>query len=399
MLEGLYGETQPIIEREPPGRRRALRHTRVTPRPYLDHASSAPLRPAALEAMLPFLARPSRRSRAPARGRARDSRRARGRAEQVAAFFGARPREVVFTSSGTEAVNAAIWGGLRTRAVAVTSSRLPSSTRACATRSNGPASTCTVVGVDRLGRFDAAAVVDAVRADTALVSVQLANHEVGTLQPAAEVCAALRERAACSCTSTRARRPVTSPFDSPRSAPTSVRSPRTSSADRRARARCSCGAACASPPLLVGGAQERARRGGIENVPAWVGFGAACADVDVAAEAGRQRDAHRRARRRSSTRSPASYGSSASATAVRSRTCCASVSKVSRPNRSCSRSTSTASRCTPVRRARRRCSNRRRCSRRWASTPTIRCGSRSAGRRPRPTSTGSWKCSRESSND
>jgi cysteine desulfurase len=41
--------------------------------------------------------------------------------------------------------------------------------------------------------------------------------------------------------------------------------------------------------LLVGGAQERARRAGIENVPAWVGFGAACADVNVEREATEQR--------------------------------------------------------------------------------------------------------------
>jgi cysteine desulfurase len=43
------------------------------------------------------------------------------------------------------------------------------------------------------------------------------------------------------------------------------------------------------PPLLVGGAQERARRGGIEDVPAWIGFGAACAVGDVGAESARQR--------------------------------------------------------------------------------------------------------------
>jgi cysteine desulfurase len=42
-------------------------------------------------------------------------------------------------------------------------------------------------------------------------------------------------------------------------------------------------------PLLVGGAQERARRAGIEDVPAWVGFGAACADCDVATEGATQR--------------------------------------------------------------------------------------------------------------
>jgi cysteine desulfurase len=42
-------------------------------------------------------------------------------------------------------------------------------------------------------------------------------------------------------------------------------------------------------PLLVGGAQERARRGGLENVPAWVGFGAACADVDLVTETEHER--------------------------------------------------------------------------------------------------------------
>ena len=43
----------------------------------------------------------------------------------------------------------------------------------------------TVVGVDRLGRYDPAAVLDAVRPETTLVTVQLANHEVGTIQPGA----------------------------------------------------------------------------------------------------------------------------------------------------------------------------------------------------------------------
>jgi cysteine desulfurase len=43
------------------------------------------------------------------------------------------------------------------------------------------------------------------------------------------------------------------------------------------------------PQLIVGGAQERARRGGIEDVPAWVGFGAACAAVDLDAESARAR--------------------------------------------------------------------------------------------------------------
>ena len=78
-------------------------------RAYLDHASSSPLRPAALEAMLPFLAEHhGDPARLHAEGRAtrvavEDAR------ERVAALFGARPREVVFTASGSEAINHAIW--------------------------------------------------------------------------------------------------------------------------------------------------------------------------------------------------------------------------------------------------------------------------------------------------
>ena len=65
------------------------------------------------------------------------------------------------------------------------------------------------------------------------------------------------------------------------------------------------------------------------------------------------------------------------------RTCCASASTAWRPSRSCSRSISTAWPCTRDRRARRRRWSRRRCSPRWVSTPTIRCGFRSVGRHRR----------------
>ncbi len=81
-------------------------------RAYLDHASSSPLRPVALEAMLPYLrdhhADPGRLH---AEGHATRVAVETAR-EQVAAHFGARPREVVFTSTGTEAVNTAVWGAL-----------------------------------------------------------------------------------------------------------------------------------------------------------------------------------------------------------------------------------------------------------------------------------------------
>src|SRR5437899_12920324 len=213
--------------------------------------------------------------------------------EQVASFFGARPREVVFTSSGTEAVNAAIAGALaRARAGAradgghvVTTAVEHSCVRDAVAQ---VANDVTVVGVDRFGRFDAQDVVGVVRGDTTLVSVQLANHEVGTQQPVAEVCHALIERSplvhvdACA-----AAGHVAVDFAELGADLCSVTA-------HKFGGPLGAGALLVRrglriPPLLVGGAQERARRGGIENVPAWIGFGAACAAVDLPAESAAQR--------------------------------------------------------------------------------------------------------------
>jgi cysteine desulfurase len=209
--------------------------------------------------------------------------------EQVASFFGARPREVVFTSSGTEAVNTAVAGALARAASGsggggghvVTTAVEHSCVRDAVDRGT---TEVTVVGVDRFGRFDADAVVEAVRAETTLVSVQLANHEVGTVQPVAEVCTALRERSpivhvdACA-----AAGHIAVDFGALGADLCSVTA-------HKFGGPLGAGALLVRrglrvPPLLVGGAQERARRGGIENVPAWVGFGAACAVVDLASEA------------------------------------------------------------------------------------------------------------------
>jgi len=251
-------------------------------RAYLDHASSSPLRPAALDAMLPFLrehhADPGRLH---AEGRVtrvalEDAR------EQVAAFFGARPREVVFTGSGTEAVNTAVWGALARPAPGhvVTTAVEHSSVRDAIARSTADA---TLVGVDRTGRFDAAEVIDAMRADTQLVSIQLANHEVGALQPAAEVCAAARDRGAivhidaCAAAGHAAIDFRALGADLCSITAHKLGGPKGAGALLVRRG-------LRLDPFVVGGAQERARRAGIEDVPAWVGFGAACAAIDLSAE-------------------------------------------------------------------------------------------------------------------
>src|SRR5262249_11125009 len=146
----------------------------------------------------------------------------------------------------------------------------------------------TVIGVDRRGRFSADEVVAAVRDDTTLVSVQLANHEVGTTQPAGEIGSRLRDAPALvhvdACAAAGYAPIDFHALDVDLCSVTAHKFGVPSGAGallvRRGRR---------VPPFLVGGAQERARRGGLENVPAWVGFGAACADVDLAAETSAER--------------------------------------------------------------------------------------------------------------
>jgi cysteine desulfurase len=250
----------------------------VPDRVYLDHASSSPLRPAAREAMLPFLTdHHGDPARLHAEGRAtrvaiEDAR------HQVAAQFGARPREVVFTASGTESVNHAVWGGVRRAGVGggvVTTAVEHSSVLDACRREAGPV---TLVGVDSKGRFDPAEVVAGITDDTALVSVQLANHEVGTLQPVAAVCAAARERDVLvhvdACT---AAGHVPVDFHALGADLLSVTAHKLGGPKGVGALLIRRGLRI--PPLLIGGAQERERRGGLENVPAIVGFGAAAAEL------------------------------------------------------------------------------------------------------------------------
>jgi cysteine desulfurase len=135
-----------------------------------------------------------------------------------------------------------------------------------------------VVGVDRVGRFDPDEVLAAVDADAALVSVQLANHEVGTVQPVGAVVAACRERGVL------VHVDASSAAGHLRLDLGALGADLCSVEGHQLGAPKGTGALVVRrglrvPPLLLGGAQERARRGGLEDVPAIVGFGAACAEL------------------------------------------------------------------------------------------------------------------------
>ena len=251
-------------------------------RHYLDHASTSPARPEVVEAMLPWLsglgaADPGRvhTEGRMARAAVEDGR------EAVAARLGARPREVVFTSGATEAINAATWGASRQRpdAAVVVAQVEHSAARDAAARGR-----VMVAPVDGLGRLDAGAVLDLVTPDTALVHCQWGNHEVGTLQPVAEVVAGCRERGVLvHVDAAAAAGHVPIDFASLGADLLSVSAHKLGGPKGAGALLVRRGLRI--PPLLVGGEQERARRAGMEDVPAIVGFGAACSSLDLDLEA------------------------------------------------------------------------------------------------------------------
>lgn len=240
---------------------------------YLDHASTSPLRPEVLDAMLPFLRNdggdnvgdPGRLHRhgQVTRVAVEDAR------SSVAALFGARPREVVFCSSGTEAINAALWS-LHGHVVSTAVER--AAVLESIERSGVEA---TLVGVDHLGCVDPAELAAAVRPDTTMVSVQLANHEVGSVQDLAPAVAAAHAAGALVHVDATAASGHL-PFDF-----AALGADLCSVTSHTFGGPLGVGALLVRrglrvAPMLVGGAQERARRAGPENVPAIVGFGAAC---------------------------------------------------------------------------------------------------------------------------
>jgi cysteine desulfurase len=168
---------------------------------YLDSAASTPVRPEAIEAMLPYLREGSANPSALHAGGRRAHEGLERAREQVAAVLGAQPEEVVFTSGGTESINAALKG------VAFAQRDAGAGAHLVTTEVEHHAVLHSMhylerfgfeaeyVPVDGAGRVEPEEVAVAVRPDTALVSTMYANNEVGTIEPIARVAEAVRERA------------------------------------------------------------------------------------------------------------------------------------------------------------------------------------------------------------
>jgi cysteine desulfurase len=243
---------------------------------YLDHAATTPLRPEVLDSMLPYLGGTfGNPSSSHAYGRL--AREALDDAhDRFAAAIGADAREIVFTSGGTEASNLALkgaaWAG-RTRGARIVTSPVEHHAVGHALAHLEKFGFEVVqVPVDRYGRVDPGDVERAVTDRTILVTVMLANNEVGTIQPVAEVARVAH-----------ARRGVLVHVDAVQAAPWLPIDVEALGADLVAFAAHKAEGPKGTGALWVrrgthilaqqhGGGQERHRRAGTENVAGAVGM-------------------------------------------------------------------------------------------------------------------------------
>ena len=244
---------------------------------YFDHNATTPLDDGVFEAMLPYLRgrfgnASSRHELGTVARRAVDAAR-----QQVAALVNAQPVQVIFVSGGTEANNLFIKGAagyLKPSQIAVSAIEHP-----CVAK---PAQELARQGwklrklaVSRAGAIDLADVGEALKEPTGIVSVMLANNETGVIQDVAAVAASARAAKAWMHTdAVQALGKIPVDFQAlgvhaMTISAHKIYGPKGAAAlvmDKRLQLR----------PLIHGGGHEQGLRSGTENVPAIVGFGAAC---------------------------------------------------------------------------------------------------------------------------
>jgi cysteine desulfurase len=215
--------------------------------------------------------------------------------DAVADLIHATPREVVFTSGGTESSNAGLYGAVgdfNLCHIVTSAIEHPSVLEPVMDLQKRGRAEVTVVRANREGVVQADAVIDAIRPDTRLVALMLANNETGVVQPVAEVAAFCRQRGIhvhCDAVQAAGKIPINvqdlqvdtlalsaHKFHAPKGI--GVLYVRQGVTLR---------------PIVLGGSQERRRRSGTENVPSIAAMGAAArvvADLSVMSRVEKLRD-------------------------------------------------------------------------------------------------------------
>lgn len=164
---------------------------------YMDHAATTPLSKDALEAMMPYLTTDyGNASTVYTYGQRAKAAVERSR-RTIAATIGAKPSEIYFTSGGTESDNWALIGAAEAgkRGHIITDSIEHHAILNTCAYLERRGFDVTYLPVDHAGHVDPDAVMAAIRPDTLLVSIMVANNEIGTLEPVAEIGARLQKHA------------------------------------------------------------------------------------------------------------------------------------------------------------------------------------------------------------
>jgi cysteine desulfurase len=250
---------------------------------YMDHNATTPVHPAVLETMLPYF-REIFGNASSVHSFGREARVAMEEArDKIAEFIGAQPREVIFTSGGTESDNFAIEGA------AYENSKKGKHIITCNIEHHAVLNTCkhlethgfevSVLGVDRHGVANLDELREAIRDDTILITIMHANNEIGTIEPLQEISNIAKEHGIILHTDaaqTVGKIPVNVDdlgVDLMSISAHKLYGPKGVGALYVRRG-------TRVEPLVRGGHHERNRRGGTENVPGIVGFGKA---IEVAA--------------------------------------------------------------------------------------------------------------------
>lgn len=254
---------------------------------YLDAAATTPVRREVLEAMWPFLTGEFGNASSQHTLGKRAAHALVAARETVARVLSCRPAEIVFTSGGTESDNFAIKGTAlaapRGRHIVISAIEHEAVLASCDYLRRHHGFEITEVGVDHEGKVHPETVAAALRDDTTLCSVMLANNEVGTVQPIAEIAALLHANAT----------PMhTDAVQAAGALPLHV-------GELGVDAMSLSGHKIGGPkgvgalylrrglpvePVIHGGGQERGRRSGTENIAGVVGFARALelASIDLA---------------------------------------------------------------------------------------------------------------------
>lgn len=247
---------------------------------YLDNAATTRVHPEVVQAMLPYFTEQYGNPSSPhSWGQEAEAALMRARAQVAAALNASKPEEIIFTGGGSESDNMVLRGvahayARKGRHIITSAVEHHAVLHTLEAMEREGLAEVTYLPVDADGLVSVQDVADAIRPDTILVSIMFANNEVGTIMPVAEIGALCRERGVLF---------HTDAVQAVGHVPVDVQAQNIdllSLSAHKFHGPKGIGALYVKkgvrvPALILGGAQERGKRAGTENVPGIVGLGAA----------------------------------------------------------------------------------------------------------------------------